>query len=294
MMNERKPLCVFDACTIINMIHLDMMEKENFLLNKLGEHFEYKISDIVFSEVERNKERRITKGKNRKREKDDIESRISVLRSGSIINLQLEKDCGDKFIEDIEKKSNYQKRNGEFSSVCLSLCLSRCNFERLTFYTDDYPAKKHFSPFFENQQIGYIADSVDLLVFLYWKDPDIKEENLEKMLSELYSFFSIKVSVFEKKVQEFRLSINSSQNKNAIRPLNELEKKLRKKQLSGINQLKNQIKQNLSTKKLRNTFNKLTDDYHEVFSLENSSDRGMLKKISDARCHLDEEFIYKI
>lgn len=294
MMNETKPICVFDACTIINMIHLDIKEEKSILLNKLKEHFNFKISDVVLSEVDRNKDRRITEGKNREREKNEFESRISILRSGLAERLQIEKDCGVSFFEDIKKKLNYQKNNGEFSSVCLSLCLSRCKFEQLVFYTDDFPAKKFFSPFFENQQIGYIADSVDLLVFLYWKDPDIKKENLKDMLSELYSFFSITVNDFKEVIEEFRSSANFPRNKNAIRHLKELEKKLGDKELSGINDLTNQIKDELFNKRLRNAFTKLVDDYKEVFALENSSDRGMLKKISDAQCFLEKGDIYKI
>ena len=84
--------------------------------------------------------------------------------------------------------SDYTKKsNGELYSTALSLVLSRCESEKVLFYTDDFPAKDDFLLFFDFQQIGYIGDSVDLLIFLYWKSPSgtFSGDELKKYLTAL-------------------------------------------------------------------------------------------------------------
>ena len=66
------------------------------------------------------------------------------------------KDFGNDFFRTVKRRSNYEKENGEFYSVALSLYLSRLDSSHVIFYTDDKPAEEHFASFFRNQQIGKI------------------------------------------------------------------------------------------------------------------------------------------
>ena len=82
--------------------------------------------------------------------------------------MRLENKDVEDLVELVREISNYSKRaNGELYSSALSLYLSRMEMEKVLFYTDDFPAKSDFRSCFECQQMGFIGDTVDLLVFLH-------------------------------------------------------------------------------------------------------------------------------
>jgi hypothetical protein len=106
------------------------------------------------------------------------------------------------FFESLKSFCDYTKDNGELHSTLLALYLCRKEGSRLFFYTDDFPAKKQFEPYFSYQQLGAIGDSVDLLLFLFWSVSDFKEKQLKKYLQNLYSEYAIPLKKFSNAIAE--------------------------------------------------------------------------------------------
>lgn len=191
-------LLVLDACTIINLARID---EEEFLEDKIKALNAF-AAEKAIDEV---KKRYVPSGKNSKRilyqapywggikrfEDKEVEEAVSLVRT---------------FLD-------YRKDpNGELYSAALSLYLSRIENEKVLFYTDDNPAKLKFSPYFEFQQMGYIGDSVDLLVFLYWLSPagQFSKEELEKYLSSLRAEYVSKLKDLQKTMDSYASTLTSS------------------------------------------------------------------------------------
>lgn len=288
-----KICCLLDACTIINFIHID---EEDFLLRKLNKLDLY-INDCVFKEVNQNvyvriEEENRLKYSNKKNIEDikkTIDQKLSILRSKKFNNDELLKELGKEYFEKIKILTEYSKReNGEFYSVALSLYLSRIDSKKVYFYTDDYPAKKHFSVFFEYQQIGQIKDSVDLLVLLYWLYDDFTEKHLDKILSNLYAQYATEVTLLKDKLQEYyNITVNAQflkSNREIVEKLRSLLNCLDSFNFNGINTLKEFFV--LKGSKFPKII-KTIETYSSVFELENNQrELSLLNKISSLRENL--------
>lgn len=189
---------VFDACTIVNLARID----ENDFLEDQVKALQTNTTEIVINEV---KAHYVPSDKQAPRqlhvapywggvikwEDDDIKDQVASVRD---------------FI-------NYRKKsNGELYSAALSLYLSRRAREKVLFYTDDYPAKKDFTPLFDFQQIGCIGDSVDLLIFLYWLSPDGKFtiDELKKYLTALRGEYMMMLNGLQKALNDYAAKLSAS------------------------------------------------------------------------------------
>ena len=161
-------ILVLDACTIVNLARID---EDDFLEDKVKALKAYAVA-FVLDEV---KKRYVPSDKTSKRQI------FLVPYWGGLTRIE-NKDV-EELVESVRTVSGYSQRpNGELYSTALSLYLSRMEGEKVLFFTDDFPAKADFNSCFEFQQIGYIGDSVDLLVTLYWLSPkgQFTKDELEK------------------------------------------------------------------------------------------------------------------
>jgi hypothetical protein len=203
--------CLLDACTVINLIHID--DEDDFILKKLKENLDIRLNEIVFKEIQQNVYARleiseIYKNAHKKellKKKKNIEQKLTFFRGKSNNNSDLEKDLGNDFFERIQTLTKYNKKpNGELYSVAHALYMSRVEGKKVFFYTDDLPAKDFFTSFFNFQQIGHIKDSVDLIILLYWIDEKFTHIELQRLLSDLYSQYATDVNSLKKILQDFR------------------------------------------------------------------------------------------
>lgn len=285
--------CLLDACTAINLIHID---EDDFLLKKIDK-LEVHINDIVFNEIRAN----VVKGiDNAIADRNDVEKtidqKLTFFRRKKNDNSELLKDLGSDYFERIQTVTNYTKKlNGELYSSAYALYLSRFFQKKVFFYTDDYPAKEHFSSFFDYQQIGHIKDSVDLLVLLYWLDDKFTEQQLDNYLSDLHSQYATEVTVLKKELQGFyNNNVDAAFRKSKrdiVDNLNILLNKLNKLDFRDIRTLYDFFDNNKS--KCRGVF-EIVKKYSSVFELEKqSNNETLLEKISNTRNAILEYKIYK-
>lgn len=185
---------VLDACTIVNLARID---EGFFLEDKVRALKPYAVEKVI----EEVKDRYVPPSSTSTRKLHQVPY------WGGLTRLE------DKNVEDIADLVrdflNYQKKpNGELYSAALSLFLSRVEGEKVLFYTDDYPAKREFTSCFDFQQTGYIGDTVDLLVFLYWLSPQgqFSKDELEKYLTALRGEYVSKVKVLQAQINQYALS----------------------------------------------------------------------------------------
>lgn len=273
---------VLDACSIINLIHID---EDNFILDKL-DCLSINMSDEVFKEVNVNIYNKYNnkniynlskdeKEENRKR----IDKIISSYRRYKISNDVVLYNMKSDFYEIIKKKTNYKKENGEFYSIALSSYLSRSIPSKVFFITDDYPAKKDFDQFFLYNQIGAIEDSVDLLMLLYWLDEEFKLRDLDRMLSRLSSEYASDISLLTKCLRAYNIPKRFIRDHNLRRNLSNLISDLSNHDFERANGKLDFFKQ-----KKYKTINKILNNYSTVFTLK--SNKNIIKKIREYRANL--------
>lgn len=219
--------CVLDACSIINLIHID---EDETLLKRL-KHLNVSICECVFKEVNANVYKRLyldqtINKKERNEQRKVIDQKINLFRHYQILDNVITRDLGNDVFSKVKEISNYVKNNGEFFSSVLSLYKSRLEPTKLFFHTDDFPAKEEFSTFYKSQQIGYIEDTADLLLLLYRLDDDFKENELDELLSRLQSQYTSQVSELASKLRSYqtpqKLLRDTAFRKNKITLINEL------------------------------------------------------------------------
>ncbi len=296
--------CVLDACSVINLIHID---EDDFLIKKL-KNIDFYLCQKVFNEVCANVYDRIDKYGTKKgndnsqvrERKEEIDKVLNVFRSNQKLDSEIQYEFGEDFFRTVQKLSGYSKSNGEFYSAALSLFLSRYKLSKnhpngfvptkLYFHTDDYPAKEQFSSFYLHQQIGHIEDTADLLVLLYRIDDNFTRKQLDRILSNLFSEYAHEVVVLEKKLRGLRetLSVSLLRNKTFMTNLNVLISKLHNYDFNGINELKDYFSQN--KRKNKSIFD-LIHSFNNVFDMEANS-ISLLDKIKTYR--KDLENVYKI
>jgi hypothetical protein len=262
-------------------------------MKKIADYFNLKISEKALKEANDNRFRRLKfskKNEHSKNLEDQIEEKIAYFRKCIEYNGEISRDFGSDFFAKVKDISQYEKENGEFFSVALSLYLSRSNLSQVTFYTDDKPAEEYFSSFFRKQQIGKIEDSVDLLVFLYWLYPNFCKRDLESFLSELHSQYATRVKELLSIIRNYKDNNSSIKIKKIKNTLDKLDSKLEKLDFRGIKELKEDIHKN--KRQHMELCNKL-DEYNNVFELETEEKQNTLTKARKTLKYLKEKRIYK-
>ena len=206
------------------------------------------------------------------------------------------KDLGHDYFVRISEVLRYNKNlNGELCSSAYALYLSRINSEKVFFYTDDYPAKDYFTPFFNHNQIGHIKDSVDFLLLIYWLNDNFSKRELVNLLSKLYSLYATEVTLLKKELEEHYSRKFTGKffraNKETVLKLTDLISRLDNLQLQNINELK----QYFSNKNSRCfEINEILGRFPTVFDLETKSGKkNILIKIQETMKSLEINEIYK-
>jgi hypothetical protein len=291
--------CLLDACTVINLIHID---DDDFLLKKIR-LFDLHINDSVFTEIKLNVYDRLTNNiskysdeEKKKLIRKEIDQKLSFFRGRKNNNDELLKDLGNGFFEKVREMTGYTKRpNGELCSTAYALYLSRLNQKKVFFYTDDFPAKKFFSHFFAFQQIGQIKDTVDFLILVYWIDEDFNEIQLDRVLSDLYSQYAIEVTLLIERLDTFyNEKVNGEfikSKKDIVFNLRSLMNNLKKLNFHGINFYWQYFESNKT--KCKEVF-EIIKEFYSVFEIEtNPNSETLLTKIKHTRNLIKEQKIYK-
>jgi len=200
---------VFDACSIINLIHID----DNDFLFKRMKKLGFVICEKVHKEIQNNIFSNLLFNENDNEIRKEIEIKLTKLKSHIRSNKDILDDNGNDYFNFVKEFTQYNRENGEFYSVALTLELSRWNENKMFFVTDDYKAKYQFSNFFSYQQIGHIEDSCDFLVFLYWLNNGYNIIKLKRYLRDLLILYRSEISIFQKKIRDFNTSIGDNRFK---------------------------------------------------------------------------------
>lgn len=219
---------VLDTCTILNLLRID--EEDEFLYKKLRK-LDIRICRTVYDEANKN-----VNIKNFSEDQKEYILSHTPHFGKRIYNCEEYFEFEEEYKDNIKQFCNYKKENGEFYSTLICLHICRKENRRLYFYTDDYPAKLTFDSYFNYQQIGTIGDTVDLLVFLYWINPDFNQQKLEKYLRNLLSEFAPSFKKFHNQFTEKKQAwiTNNVKNIKMIENLNGIEDGLKKLDLGKI------------------------------------------------------------
>lgn len=268
---------VLDTCTILNLLRID---DDEFLYKKLMK-LEINICQSVFEEANRNV-----------KTKTFSDSQKKYISSHTPQLVPFIVRCDEQFEKEykacIQEFCDYIHRNGEFYSTLISLYLCRQKHCRLYFYTDDYPAKRVFDSFFNYQQIGVIGDTIDLLVFLYWANPDFDQRKLEKYLQNLLSEFATPFKEFYNQFmgKKGRWIAGNIKNKNLRENLDKIESGLERLNFEMIGIGMDYFKNNVKSYKEINAF---LDGYSDI-----NFSGYMVSKIKKTVDRLRRHPIYKM
>lgn len=188
---------ILDACTAINIIHIDADE---FLQKKI-ERIGYHICKLVSTEIHQHV---FDKFDNLGKPPEDETKRINIALTYYRYRIYYPEDYLG-LADDISAMTGYVKNNGEFHSVLLSFFLFWDNGDEITFYTDDAPAKDFFSPYYVEHGVGKIEDLVDLLILLYGSYDDFTLTDLKKYLSNLFYEVARLLKGLERDINMFQI-----------------------------------------------------------------------------------------
>ena len=292
--------CFLDACTIINLIHID---EDEFLLNKL-ENIIYYIPEEVFNEVKLNVFVKIDElAKRNEISKTDyqdykikIDSYLIRFRQRIISNQTIIDELGVYYYDSIKEIISYKKKtNGELISASCALFYSRKLLSKILFFTDDFIAKGDFKDFFFYQQIGQIKDSIDLIVLLYWIETDedkvkFSDADLSKYLKNLFVEYFYQLNYFKTDLNDFLQSIKV-QSKNNILIKTEIAKTLRcinDLNLDELQKIYKKIEMDKNYRELLNIFKK----YGDIFTL--GIDNRKVAKFKEYELYLKSTGIKKL
>ncbi|GAB3761552.1 hypothetical protein [Spirosoma pomorum] len=249
-------LFVIDACSIINILLID---EDEFLFKRL-KSLDIKITPKVYSEIKTNL-RKVVKGSFK-----EYDKKLTELLTFTFVYkdymLKEEEDVISLYEEEFKKYTSYTKMNGEFCSTICSSVLSRSYKSKVVFFTDDYKAKKDFINFFSFHQIGYIEDSVDLLIFLFSNDSSFKKITLLNFLSNLRSrYLSDHVNLIDRLRNRYNdLMLKDKEEKhvisNLIKNLNDMNLLNVRKLFEGLDQKKDVFR--------------LMNEYDSLFEIDNA------------------------
>lgn len=220
---------VLDTCAILSLLRID---RDCILCNSL-----LKIPNIYISPFVHDKELYyVIEHKDFSKEQTEcIYEELNILLPKVIIDRDDSFD--NEWAYNIRQYVNYSKKNnGELYSSAYALRISREEECRVCFYTDDICAKEQFSPFFEFQQIGYICDSVDLLILLYRLVQEFSLDNLKYFIRELYNEYSISFENFSKIVvdNQSQWKKNKTRDAKLISNISNLEEACKNRDVRAI------------------------------------------------------------
>lgn len=287
-----RSIFIFDACSLINLFHID---EDDLLYNEILKHNIF-IAEEVINEVKRNVFRKFKlldtyKISYEDEKKDEINEKIGSLIRFQVENKRIIEECGNLF-EECKKFNKYYKVNGEFISTCLALLKSRKENHIAHFYTDDYPAIKTLQNYFNYQKIGFIQDSVDLLIFLYWSSAKINLPKLKNFLSLLLYEYNIELKLLLEQIRNRKEVIQRLiKDKNLSRLLYELEYSLSTFKLNKLSKIKSDI---MNYKKMIPDFITMFDSFSKIFEIENDCDENLFGKIKNSIGWLNDYEILKL
>lgn len=272
---------ILDACTLINLLHID---EDEFLLKKLKK-LNFCITPKVLKEIGDNAYEKV-KIKPPK-ERDDyhkyLDAQIALLRTNQVHE--------DDFLlteEEMEQVLGYTKRNGEFHSVRLAFSISRMDEKKVFFITDDQPAKQFFQPFLLFHQVGYIEDSVDLLTLFYWLNEDFRKVHYLDFLSRLRSEYAKGLGELIEMLRicyaNFPKAHLRDPQRNKLRTLID---KLEEQNFKGLSTLWEEMSSEKKFPELAKTFN----SYKFILDLESDS-TDLLEKINSRLSELKSKSIF--
>lgn len=202
---------VLDACSIINILRIDTSDD---FLTKWLRNSEVKIPEVVIKEVKANyKKNNINDAEVLER----VEKHINQLYGYKVKNTDIDSFDKNKMMDELISFSKHQKKlNGELYCTALSLIESKANKKSVLFITDDYPAKKEFEDYFSLHQVGHIADSVDLLLFIYHHcvEDFFTRNQLTLFMSSLKQRYADEYNSILNDCRGFADQLNSHRNKN--------------------------------------------------------------------------------
>lgn len=271
---------ILDACTIINLLHID---EDEFLLKKLSS-LEFKICKSVYEETKKNAFKKFERVKPYPSEKSKlIERKLNYFRE-RIHNDESYIDISESVLQSMA----YTKRNGEYFSILLSYYLNTFEKCHILFFTDDSPAKEYFTHHLDHNKIGYIADSVDLLILLYRQNQEFTTTDLKKFLSGLYTEYVAEIGELEKEINGIEIPKHQIRNKDASLKLNQMRSAIRNLKLGEASKIYLDVCDDF--RKYNFLYNVLSK-YSSFFEKELSSD--FLNKIKHNISYVDSKPFYK-
>jgi hypothetical protein len=228
---------IFDACTAINIIHIDADEFIQKKIDRIG----YKICKAVSDEIQKHA---FDKYKNLPQLADEEIKRIHLAITYFRNRIHFPEAGYLNLKAEIAKLTGYAKENGEFHSVLLAFFLFRNDGKKVTFYTDDAPAKNYFSPYFSDHHIGKIEDLVDLLTLLQVEDAEFTINDLKKYLSNLSYEISSMVKGLERDILKFEIPKNQIKNQKFRSMLENIRTAVRSLDLNRLKSLSYEVLDN--------------------------------------------------
>lgn len=298
-MKKQFPIvCLLDACTIINLLHID---EDGRVIRSLSQ-LRILVCEKVFKEVQKNVFAKVGKfdriaGHSDKLDKKqitkEIDSKLTIIRGWQILEETIKYDFGQDYFKNIAKITGYDKQNGEFYSAATALAISRNENIKLYFHTDDFPAKMEFSSFFRHQQVGYIEDTADLLVLLYRIDDKFKLKELDLLLSKLATEYNLEVAVLEKKLGQYSLTGRQVRETKRLREnLALLKQKLNQQDFTNLQEIFNFF---LKHRTKCRSLCEVLEMHKSVLDLETSnSKKNLIGKIKNLRLKIKKQPIYDL
>ncbi|MCA0235878.1 MAG: hypothetical protein LCH81_05810 [Bacteroidetes bacterium] len=272
---------ILDACTLINLLHID---EDEFLLKKLRK-IDFCITQKVYKEVSDNAYEKVKLKPQAEREKyrKYLDEQIALFRTSQIQE--------DDFLiteEDMEQILGYTKRNGEFHSVRLAFSKSRMDEKKIFFVTDDQPAKHLFQPVLHLHQVGYIEDSVDLLTMFFWLNEDFRKVHYLDFLSRLRSEYARGVNELTEMLRTYYTNFPKAHLRDPQRnKLRELIDKIERQNFKGLSTLW----EGISSEKKFPELAKTLDSYKFILDLESDS-TDLLEKINTRLSEMKSKSIF--
>ena len=286
--NEKGQIVLLDACTLINILYID----EDEIIIKLLKKLNFFIVEKVYIETKKKLfARLIPEQKDDENFKNKLRDSLLHLSTNIIRNKHIQELFDPNFINDSLEVFNYRKQNGEFFSSSYSLLLSRFYDTKVIFITDDYPARQHFSECFKFQQIGYVEDIVDLLVFLSTMSKLFTTIMLNNFFTSIISAYNSQIVGFRKELEKFRNGLTIQQKRDSYlrENLTSLLNKLSTFELDEIKKYRNKF--NKRKYPILNTILKNNDS---VFDINSESRKTMIEKVNNTIKSLEKQKLYKI
>ncbi|WP_210462723.1 hypothetical protein [Rufibacter roseolus] len=273
-------LYILDACTIINLLHID---EDEYLLKKISS-FEFHICKDVFDEVNKNVFKKFNSIIPYPSDKHSIiEYKLNYFRE----KIYFDESFND-LESDIGELLDYKKRNGEFYCALLSFYLNIFSKSHIVLFTDDGPAKEFFSPHFLHHRVGYIEDTVDLLIHLYRHNDDFSSNDLKKFLSNLYFEYSSELSSLQNDLESFEIPKDQIRNSDLRNKLGQLRNAIQRLDIEFLSKAYQEVMAN--GKKFSSLYGVL-DKYNFFFYKRPNT--ALFNKVKSNRGFVDSKPFYR-